>query len=1063
MDKERILHSLDGIWNLQLDPEDVGKIEKWCEGNNLPSAVSVTVPGPRDRCAPGDDGPAWYCREFQLGDEWKDRAVSLEFDAVSHTAEVWLNGTPLGQHRGGHTPFALDATHAAIVGLNRLTVRVENDGPHQENSGGIHGPVRLVGKAHAHITEVFIRPDIRRRRITVDVSATDALDIHLQIEGTSCETTGPPGVLSLDFPDHATWSPENPQRYTLRCQLLRAGEVIDAVSIPFGMREFTVKENRFHLNNRPIALKAVLLQGDYPDRLSTPESLERFRKEIELAREAGFNTLRFRGNPPPGPALDLADELGLLIYEDFPLARSENTREFCEQAIRETVRRDRNHPSLVIWGIPPVHAGSGAAKLEEDLRTLAHTLDPSRLILHAAQGHGATPETSHYLRPYHDALEPYDNLRIHQRAPVDRSSELYLNKVGATGALAFLSEFGFGGMEDLAEVVSQFPEDPAQAPAEAARLRDALRAGEEGFRHRQLDRVFGDFSAFAEATRALQADAARIQVDAVRINTRIAGYCYTQLSDSEAEFCAGILDRSGRPKPVFDALKQAQAPLRVVIDMPRTNLVPRQSVHITVTLLNERRLEDRVALSLQVVGPTNQVLWKKKRDIKIPRSGKELWSGSISASGSPGIHKFVVRIMKGMERLAENTIEFHVLEPAPPCDVDIHLLDPQGAWTKQCAALAKPSNIQAPIHIIPPLANTIRAYPDNQLAQILGQVKEGAVALFFQPPEDWNDLAELIDPAIRATSCEAIGGPGGVYHYAKLHALFDGLPARGLMRQAYRRTVAPRTFLEAGEEDICGTFDTAPLTAREPHEGQNECWGNDILVHRYGSGRIVFTHLRILDHLGDDPVADRLFVNMLKHFARRAVPAGKGTLPIHQKSVEWLRKEREERVRHWRVLGPFPNMDLSGHETAYPPEQELDFNTTYPGWYHAISWSDWYATAQDGYFLDLQTALSPFRRHYPFTDYGTGYAYAELNAVRRGHLTATAKFQNPAKVWLNGTLIFETTGTAPGAHQQTHQFDAFFKQGRNTLLVKLSKTPGPFGFTIDFQAPDDMSPPQWRQ
>ncbi len=124
-------------------------------------------------------------------------------------------------------------------------------------------------------------------------------------------------------------------------------------------------------------------------------------------------------------------------------------------------------------------------------------------------------------------------------------------------------------------------------------------------------------------------------------------------------------------------------------------------------------------------------------------------------------------------------VELHVVDPAEPCNIEINVVDPQRQWLDRCTALAKTGSTHAPVHVVPPLANTIRAYPDNELAQVLAQVREGAVAIFFEPPDDWNDLADRVDPGIRATSKDSVGGFLGVYHYVKLHPVFDGLPARG--------------------------------------------------------------------------------------------------------------------------------------------------------------------------------------------------------------------------------------------------------------------------------------------
>jgi hypothetical protein len=751
--------------------------------------------------------------------------------------------------------------------------------------------------------------------------------------------------------------------------------------------------------------------------------------------------------------------LGLLVYEEPAIGwieKSQWMQARCEREVREMILRDRNHPSVVVWGMlnETGNAGyrikGGAQLIKDELCVLARSLDPSRLIIDDSGGVNATKEPARFMRPYHDVLEPYDDLHVYQRAPVDHEIESYYRHNGDPQTLVFLSEFGFGGMEDLESVIAQYGEDAGKLK-DARFLEAMLEAGRKGFEERGLERVFTDFAQFAAATRELQSDAARYQIDALRSNTKLGGYCYTQLADAGHEFCAGMLDRWRRPKPVFKVLADVQKPLRPLIQIPRVNLAPREEVPVTVMLANDERFEGRVDLSLQVVGPTNQVLWKKKRSINVSRGNREIWSGNVSASGSPGTHKFVVRLQAGFKVVAESAVEFMVFERPESADVEIHVLDPAGRWAEACASLAKRTSANAPVHVIPPLANTIRAYPEKDLFSILSAVKGGAVALFFGTPNDWNDLAEQIDPGILATSKDAVGAFLGIYHYAKLHPVFDGLPARGLMRQAYRNTIPARSFKELSDEDICGSYDTSPIAAGNYMVGATDWWGSDILVRRFGLGRLVFTHLRVLECLGSDPVADRLFVNMLKHFSRRALPAADAPA-LDVKALEWLRRERTDNVRHWKVLGMFPNWGNNGHNQVFPPEQDISFDAVYPGWYKAISWKSWFSRIQDEHLIDLQEALTPVYEYYPRFDWGTAYAYAEFTSERRQSVRLRLAAQDSMKVWLNGNLIHQSVAAPPLGQLDRQTADSFVRQGRNTLLVKVSKMPGEFRFSVNIDS-----------
>jgi len=1090
MDTSRDHLSLDGEWKLALDPEDRGVGERWYDAGVELEARTVVVPSVWDRWVPDYDGAGWYFREFMVENAWRARRVDLCFDAADYYAQVWLNGAYLGDHEGGYTPFSFPVSAHLLSGVNRLAVRIVD--PHGEHGfgeflpkeipcakeggywsfAGIWGSVALEAKPLAHIKDVFVQPDIRRKRVRVQVETSQPGVIAARIEGTEYRTEGASGALFIEFPEFSLWTPETPQLYRLCVTLSAEDGGSDTIAVRFGMREFTVKDNRFYLNNHPLFIKAALHQPDYARSLAAPESVELARREILLAKEAGFNMLRLHIKTAPRITLELADELGILLYEEPPIGWIKNSphmKRRCENEVREMILRDRNHASVVMWGMlnetgnAGYVTGGGAQLIKDDLCRLARSLDPTRIVIDDCGGVNATREPARLMRPYRDEFEEYDDLHIYQRAPVDHDIESYYRHNGAPDRLFFLSEFGFGGPEDLADVLAQYG-DEKDTLKDARFIARMLEASQQGFAERSLDRVFGDFAGFTAAARELQCDAARFQIDAIRANPKAAGYCYTQLCDAGHEFCAGVLDRWRRVKPVFDVMKQVQRPLRPLIQMRRTTLVPREEAQVIVLLANEDRIEGRADLSLQVIGPTNQVLWKKKRAVKIPRHGKELWSGSVAASGSPGMHKFVVRLLQGISVLAESEIELFVVDPAPPCKIGLHVLDPRNEWQSRCAAFAKTETLLAPIHIIPPLANTIRAYPDNELMQILAQVRGGAVALFFGPPEDWNDLAVRIDESLKATPKDAVGCFLPACHYVKLHPVFDALPARGLMRQAYRNVVPPRTFLESGDEDICGAYDTVPIAAGNYMMGETAWWGSDILVRRYGGGRIVFTHLRVLEHLGDDPVADRLFVNLLNHFSRRSVPSD-APLPLDQKAVEWLRGERLQRTRRWMVLGEFPNWHNGrGHETAYPPETGIDFSATYPGWYQAIRWKPWYTRADDGHTLDLQAAFSPIYEYYPRFDHGTGYAYAEFTADRRQEVIIRLGVQNAMKVWLNGALVHESNRQIPHDRFESDTAAGLVKHGRNTLLVKCSKIPGPFRFSLDFEntGKDPLQLTWWR-
>jgi hypothetical protein len=149
------------------------------------------------------------------------------------------------------------------------------------------------------------------------------------------------------------------------------------------------------------------------------------------------------------------------------------------------------------------------------------------------------------------------------------------------------------------------------------------------------------------------------------------------------------------------------------------------------------------------------------------------------------------------------------------------------------------------------------------------------------------------------------------------------------------------------------------------------------------------------------------------------------------------------------VIGMFPNWGDAGHDTAYPPETTIDFHATYPGWYKAITWARWHSRADDGHLVNLQDAFTPVYEYYPRFDYGTGYAYAEFTSPIRTPATVSLQVQDATKVWINGTLVHESREHLPHRELKRHENPAYIRQGRNTVLVKVSKIPGEFRFAFD--------------
>lgn len=253
--------------------------------------------------------------------------------------------------------------------------------------------------------------------------------------------------------------------------------------------------------------------------------------------------------------------------------------------------------------------------------------------------------------------------------------------------------------------------------------------------------------------------------------------------------------------------------------------------------------------------------------------------------------------------------------------------------------------------------------------------------------------------------------------FVKSHPVFERLPNRCLLRQAFKQIAPAHGYSNASDEVICGA-------ARV--DGDSVLQSQHIVVRRHGAGRLVFVSLRVMQALATDALAQNVFVQLVEHFARRSVPA-RQPLALDQGLVEWHRKQRTAEVWRWRVMGAFAG--ANGHDQVFPPEEAPDSEASYPGAYRLVQWRAWHSLKSSGHTIDFHTALrTPFPTGASPTPM-TAYAATEFNAARRGRLQLEATYPGSLKAWLNGKLVYDSA-------EDAELPECTVKQGRNTLLLK---------------------------
>jgi beta-galactosidase len=381
-------------------------------------------------------GVGWYRKQFRLPESYRDRLVTLEFDGVYQNSEVWINGRSLGVRPCGFVPFAYELTpHLNLSGENVVAVRVDNS--RQTNcrwysGSGIYRHTWLHATNEVHIKhgEMFVTyPRVSKGAATVEIKTKVAnvltgdaqctlLVSFLDAQGgmvKSTETTGTiPARGDYEFVqqiviDHPTlWSPSNPYLYRVRCAVTQSGRTIDTYEALAGIRPVIFDaDHGFLLNGEYVRLNGVCLHHEAGSvGAAVPERV--WVRRLEILREMGCNAIRTSHNPFAAEFLDLCDRMGFLVmveaFDEWKIPKPQIQNgyhlyfdEWYDRDLQSLIRRDRNHPSVVLWSAGNEigdQADPDGATTSSKLLSVFHSEDPSRLVTAACDRIAAEPAST---------------------------------------------------------------------------------------------------------------------------------------------------------------------------------------------------------------------------------------------------------------------------------------------------------------------------------------------------------------------------------------------------------------------------------------------------------------------------------------------------------------------------------------------------------------------------------------------------------------------------------------------------------------------------------------------
>jgi len=368
-------------------------------------------------------GVGWYRKAFAVPQADSGRLVFVEFDGVYRNSQVWINGQDLGKRPYGYSSFRYELTPHLRYGRARNVIAVRVDNSQQPNSrwysgSGIYRHVRLVTTDPMHVDHwgtYITTPEVSAdsARVTIRTTVRNAARADqaftlrttvYDVAGKEVATASSDGRLAADSVTEIAqdlmvrtptlWSLERPYLYRAVSRVTCGGRPCDEYTTPFGVRTFGFDVDRgFTLNGQRLKIRGVCLHHDL-GALGAAVNTRALERQLQIMKQMGVNGLRTSHNPPAPELLDLTDRMGFIVLDEaFDMWKKGKTKydyhldwdEWHVRDLSDMVRRDRNHPSIIMWSIgnevpEQWNNDTSGITIARELAGIVRALDPTRPI-----------------------------------------------------------------------------------------------------------------------------------------------------------------------------------------------------------------------------------------------------------------------------------------------------------------------------------------------------------------------------------------------------------------------------------------------------------------------------------------------------------------------------------------------------------------------------------------------------------------------------------------------------------------------------------------------------------
>jgi len=922
---------LDGKWNIVKDETDTGITNQWFLKNKYPQAQSVQIPVPGNiwEALPYyADKYSWYSRnfrpQFQLDPDLK---YYLHFAAVQYLCKVWVNGSYLGEHEGGESPFEFEVTGSLQQDENFIAVRVLNPSnsnlfPVAYTVGGILGHVSLAAQPEVRIVDVFAKPDIGTGNIdlgitvenrsgstaTVRLNAIYGVHDGINLGTVTSKLKAPAGQsverITVNVGSPHLWSPSDPYLYTVTVTADWNKKQDEYRIHHVGFRDFRITNGDlctkpyFHLNNKRIYLKSTHSNAYDPRYLqATSRDISILAKEFKNLKMCGYNMFRSISLAIIPELIDLADEMGLMLWEEHAGSWfMSNTAKFVP-SISGVIKRDRNHPSIAIWGCLNENtslmdtAKAYLPKLRKELDdTRLVCLSSGRFDMNGTQASFSNPGSStwdayvggedpvapvqSFYVPDQYSLPPEQfislttgDIHTYSNWPVSWEYQSCFANIGAGTKPVILGEAGVGSLYDpISERAMLIDTGVPQTIRSWEWVGPwAVNFEQAWIRYGLSDTYPVITDMFSDSQRS-QARQREQQFSMVRGNPNIMGFNATGFTDTWG-YPEGIMDNFGNMKAgLTEAMQNGWAPLRWCLTINPMSIYTNSTFRVKVELANEDFLAaGAYPATLTIRNPEGTILWTRNVTISIPFFDAPLAyyiiNEDITVAGLEEGEYSLNAELTGTDHAAAGTLKFNVFSsnshPEISGQVTVlgvteairDLLTGSGATLHEYNSAEEINNEAVIVGNVMNTAATWRG--------LYKKAAQGAHIIFldknaFRNGSDPNKWIAVPDKGSQQTELSR-----DLYHHefvAKNHPVFKTLKNKVLTPDLYGQLLRCRYLMNITTPD--------DIIAVGFHDGEGG-YSDGIMIGTYNhyAGKFTINMMDLVQNAGQ-PVADRIILNM---------------------------------------------------------------------------------------------------------------------------------------------------------------------------------------------------------